>query len=108
MTLELNGSDIQDLLGDEQVKLPINVWNLQVSHYRKCIKEIRQVQSLLVRASDDKITSLRRSPKKRRFMSLLIHLVPLFCVVPKGSREVRYAEASYSPDSKDCDLNSGA
>ncbi|KAF7430180.1 hypothetical protein PC9H_005880 [Pleurotus ostreatus] len=40
MTLELNGSDIQDLLGDEQVKLPINVWNLQVSHYRKCIKEV--------------------------------------------------------------------
>ncbi|KAG9218410.1 hypothetical protein CCMSSC00406_0007989 [Pleurotus cornucopiae] len=39
MALELNGSHIQDLLRDGQVKLPTNVWNLQVSHYRECIKE---------------------------------------------------------------------
>lgn len=39
MALELNESHIQDLLRDGQVKLPTNVWNLQVSHYRECIKE---------------------------------------------------------------------
>ncbi|KAF9490920.1 hypothetical protein BDN71DRAFT_1498295 [Pleurotus eryngii] len=107
MTLELNESHIQDLLRDDHVKLPTNVWNLQVSHYRECIKEIRQVQSLLVRAgaSDDKITSLGT---KRRSMNILIHLIRLFCVLPKGSREVSYEEASYSPDGKDCDLNSSA
>ncbi|KAF4564051.1 hypothetical protein EYR36_003302 [Pleurotus pulmonarius] len=40
MALELEEDNIQNLLRIDELKLPREVWNLQVSHYRECIKEV--------------------------------------------------------------------
>ncbi|KAL4255344.1 hypothetical protein AB1N83_012282 [Pleurotus pulmonarius] len=78
MALELEEDNIQNLLRIDELKLPREVWNLQVSHYRECIKEIKESQTPFL--STDTLDGVRSRTiqHRRRIKQSMTSLLTLF------------------------------